>query len=514
MFHLLIVEDEKRTREGLCRHIDWKSIGVDPVTAVAGGMEALLAIDTIKPDILLSDIRMPHMTGIELASIIRKRYPKCKIIFLSGYADKEYLMSAIELKAVNYIEKPVDAVEIGKAVEKAVQQLESEQQEELIHVGFQKTLPLIHEEIVSALISPDFDWERFSRDYVPLYFQWNKIGTYRLACIRTAKKLSGEAQMKELVSLVIKYLENVPKLLPDNCFVSSLSSQEIVAIFRTSLPSAVPSVLKELQEVILERHFLETTIGISASCLSLSGISDLYSITAHRAEYESFYNQRHCFFDGCEKLEEKEAPRSLFGIKELTLSGVENLFLLLSREKYTNIAAIRDGLYKIYLTTIEKNWDEKVVSWSEFESLSLDEYRELIYDEVNTLQLLGGNAYDIKVKNAVHYILWNYACPDLSIKTIADHVNLSQNYLSTLFKKETGLTINDFLLNIRAEKACRLLGRTDLKLYEIAEKIGLQDPNYLSTVFKKRYGITPTQYRKTMAILPEKEGSHEANSQS
>ena len=71
MFHLLIVEDEKRTREGLCRHIDWNGIGVDPVTAVAGGMEALLAVDDIKPDILLSDIRMPHMTGIELATIIQ-----------------------------------------------------------------------------------------------------------------------------------------------------------------------------------------------------------------------------------------------------------------------------------------------------------------------------------------------------------------------------------------------------------------------------------------------------------
>ena len=120
MFHLLIVEDEKRTREGLCRHIDWNGIGVDPVTAVAGGMEALLAVDEIRPDILLSDIRMPHMTGIELASIIRKKFPRCKINFLSGYADKEYLMSAIELKAVNYIEKPIDLTEIRNAVAKAV----------------------------------------------------------------------------------------------------------------------------------------------------------------------------------------------------------------------------------------------------------------------------------------------------------------------------------------------------------------------------------------------------------
>lgn len=141
--------------------------------------------------------------------------------------------------------------------------------------------------------------------------------------------------------------------------------------------------------------------------------------------------------------------------------------------------------------------------------LSLNEYRELVIYEVNTIQFLGNDIYDIKIKNAIHYMLWNYSNPDLSIKAIADHVNLSQNYLSTLFKKQTGITVNDFLLNIRAEKACRLLSQTDLKLYEIAEKIGLWDANYLSTVFKKRYGVTPTQYRKTMSAAPEKESSHE-----
>ncbi len=81
MFHLLIVEDEKRTREGLCRHIDWNGIGVDPVTAVAGGMEALLAVDEIHPDILLSDIRMPHMTGIERHPSSVKNFPDVKSSF-------------------------------------------------------------------------------------------------------------------------------------------------------------------------------------------------------------------------------------------------------------------------------------------------------------------------------------------------------------------------------------------------------------------------------------------------
>ena len=101
----------------------------------------------------------------------------------------EYLMSAIELKAVNYIEKPIDLTEIRNAVAKAVVQLESELKDELIHSGFQKTLPIIHEEIVSALISPDLNWEKFSQDFIPLYFTWSKIGNYSVSCIRRAESL-------------------------------------------------------------------------------------------------------------------------------------------------------------------------------------------------------------------------------------------------------------------------------------------------------------------------------------
>lgn len=512
MFHLLIVEDEKRTRDGLCRHIDWNSIGVDPVTAVSSGKEALLAIDEIQPDILLSDIRMPHMTGIELAAIIRKKFPKCKIIFLSGYADKEYLMSAIELKAVNYIEKPIDLTEIQKTVSKAVVQLETEQKEELIHNGFQKTLSLVHEEIVSALVSSDLNWAKFSQDFIPLYFKWSKIGNYSLACIRPGKKLAGDAAAKTFLSCITKVLERIPGINQDDFLYSIRSPQEAIFLYRALPAYPLANIFKEIQGSVSAVCALDTTVGIGYPCLSLADISDLYTSISRMTEYESFYYEKYGIFHFTESLPIKEIPKNLFHLKELTQSGAETLFDTLAREKYTDIPYIRSELYKLYMITIEKSWDEKIISWDEFETLTLNEYRELICYEVNTIQLLGGDIYDIKIKNAIHYILWNYSNPDLSIKVIADHVNLSQNYLSTLFKKQTGVTINDFILNIRTEKACRLLIGTDLKLYEIAEKIGLLDANYLSTVFKKQYNITPSRYRKTAVTSTHKEHGHDIES--
>lgn len=490
MFHLFIVEDEKRTRDGLYHHITWADIGITAVTSLAGGLEALREADVAEPHILLSDIKMPHMNGIELATIIKKRYPKCKLIFLSGYADKENLMSAIELKAVTFIEKPIELEEIKAAVHQAVLQLEQEKEEELIHDSFQKTIPIIHEKIIGALLSPFLNWEHFARNFIPLYFSWNKIGNYSVVCIRTFKKLTSPDRIREITGDISSFFSS------ENYLISSISGNEFILVARDLNETAAAQELGLLSKHLLESFCLESTIGISYACHSLMDVASLCDITAFMTDYESFYLGRSCLFHFDKPLVLKECPEELFHLKDVNFSGMETLFRTLSSERFTNIALIRSELYKIYMIAIERSRTQKAMSWEEFECCSLDEYSEVIYDEINMVQHLGNGIYDIKIKNALHYILWNYSDPDLSIKNIADHVHLSPNYLSTLFKQQTGTTVNDFILEVRMEKARRLLLDTDLKLYEITERIGLSDANYLSTLFKKRFGITPSQCKK------------------
>lgn len=110
--NLLIVDDETTTRNGLIRHVNWSSFGIQNIELAASGMEALERCSSFAPDIILSDIRMPEMNGIELCRRLRTQYPDCVILFLSGYSDKEYLHSAIDLGAVDYIEKPIDLEEM------------------------------------------------------------------------------------------------------------------------------------------------------------------------------------------------------------------------------------------------------------------------------------------------------------------------------------------------------------------------------------------------------------------
>ena len=116
---LMIVDDEKLTRDGLMNSIDWKALGIDAVVQADDGLHGYEAAMTFCPDIILSDVRMPRMSGIEMAEKLQVQNPVPHIIFMSGYSDKEYLKAAIKLKAVNYIEKPIDLEEIAETVQEA-----------------------------------------------------------------------------------------------------------------------------------------------------------------------------------------------------------------------------------------------------------------------------------------------------------------------------------------------------------------------------------------------------------
>ena len=172
-----------------------------------------------------------------------------------------------------------------------------------------------------------------------------------------------------------------------------------------------------------------------------------------------------------------------------------SIFDTLAGCRYRDIHAVQDWLYRFYLMMMEWTVNGNTMRKEDFIGLTLSEVRSLILYGMNVFNTLGNNQYNTKVKNALHYILWHYADANLSIKMIADKVGLSQNYLSNLFKQETGNTVNSFIIDVRIEKTQKLLRTTDLKLYEISPKVGIPDPNYLSIVFKNRTGITPSEYR-------------------
>lgn len=123
MLNLLIVEDEQVIRAGLEKHVPWKELGIDKVFTAENAQSGLRVCENYRPDIVVSDINMPGMNGIELCKCFREKFPQCQIVFISGYSDKEYLKAAIALGAVSYVEKPIDIAELSAAVKQAAEQV-------------------------------------------------------------------------------------------------------------------------------------------------------------------------------------------------------------------------------------------------------------------------------------------------------------------------------------------------------------------------------------------------------
>lgn len=497
MYNLLIVEDETFTREGLLNHICWRNLEIKTVRTAANGREALEVMKHFHPDIILTDIKMPHMNGIELVSNIREYDQDCKVIFFSGYSDKEYLLSAIALKAECFIEKPVEINKVINAVSAVVTQLHKENSFKKLALSTNNTVPLMQRGMLADLLDKNFIWDKFALKYVPSYFHWKKNGHFYVANFKLFMQ-QNELDMNPIISEFNECIKKEAPLLSENYYIDSLKTNQLAILFHYDNISEIVPFLQNVQQYFYQNHFIESTIGISSLCTDLNDLHQYFKLVLDAVEYQYFYHCRHCLFECSTPLKEKPAPLEIFSKEDFNLSGVEHLFQILLAEKYTNLSQIRHQLYEFYTLMMERTMNNQTISWEQFKQLTLNEYIDLIGYGMKAYQILGNNTYDLKIKNAVHYILWNYPKKDLDIQMLSEHVDLSPNYLCSLFKKQTGSTINDFIVKVRLDKARVLLEKTNLKLYEITERVGLQDANYFSSLFKAEYGMSPSVYRRNL----------------
>lgn len=499
MINLLIVDDEKLTREGLLDYVDWSSMEVTGVFLADSGDEALKLMETQSVNILLCDIRMPRMNGIELATRVRELYPDCRIIFLSGYSDKEYLKAAILLKAESYIEKPVDIEELSQVITDVVsrikQDISKKQSDQILVSGLVETFPIVQQEIALELISDRMDYTAFKAKYFPLYFTWNEHELFTAVCIHPDVKLDYWKKTRDLINKVYSFLESSTCPVPLDFYAGQTEKGNIAVLIKDSNRTALQQNFAMLQQILKETFDLSVTIGISPTCRELREFPGAY-VQAKNAVEQSFYLGQGQIIGTPGGTHTHLLDISLFSQPNIQFEAVTQIFEELERQRYTDIPNVRKHLYQLYKTMMELTLNDNLISFDEFEQNNLTQMRELTIYGMRALRTLGDDLYDVKIKDAIHYILWNYNNFNLNIKTIADHVELSQNYLCTLFKQNTHITINDFILQVRVEKTKKLLKTTDLKLYEIADRVGVADANYLSALFRRCCGQTPSQYRQ------------------
>ncbi len=512
---ILIVDDEAVTRKGIIKNVPWASLGIKEIREAENGQQALMLIDAYEPDILMTDIRMPIMNGIELASQVKSRLPGCKIIFISGFSDKDYLKAAIHLGVVNYVEKPVDLAELTETIRKAIGQYLDDLQKPIGMVD-EST---VKKSLVEKLIRRGADIS----SYQPLI---DGLG------------LRFDLTKKFLV-LVVQCPKNYTDLQLSEAFEEI--NMDVISVFGIS---QVLGAVKDLNHLIWvvgkmttqDMNMFERVKKLTGKRSSSINQSLFYSVSSdvsgldkvYKAYQEAVINLQHLFFKGYGHWQYGGSlmPTQGDGFSEDDIvNGFEEL---LSVKKYDKISpyikrwissirfnndfmvnSIKNTVFQIYLTLLRHAQDQMAYSsgpdpdepylWEQiFQIETLVDLSNFINGKTDFVidKLEIANLYSKSTRTVIRLIHDQYMNPDLSTKVLADQVYLTNSYLSGLFKKETGTNISQFIRSYRIEMAKEMLRETRLQLWEVAERVGYPDSNYFAKIFRKVVGSSPSDFRE------------------
>ena len=520
LYRVLLVDDEEDIREGISRKMDWLGLGFSLVGEAANGQDALELAESLRPDVILTDIKMPFMDGLELCRILTDRLPAARFVVFSGFDAFEYAKQAIQMNVVENILKPINADELSAVLRRLKDQLDRERAErrnvELLRSRYTENLPVLRElfyaNLLDGHIEPGTERERAARLDIDLQGEEWAVG---LAYI-------GSDRRDALSTLSVqKLLEE--SLTADRCRLT-LYNDWVAVIVSLTESFTIYDLIRVLDRVCtLAASYLglTLTVGVGAPCKELSGMARSAAEARTALEYRSMVGRGQVIYigdlepDGGQVLtfeeadertltaavrlgseqEVRDAAAALAGkIREANPSaGQYNLFLM---ELVTHLMKMTRrsgvGVEEVFGTGFSLPiQDSALPSLEELEDWCAERYLRLR----TLIRRRQTDSAGQTVETAKEYIRQHYAESDLSVEKLCAYLHLSSTYFSTLFKRETGTSFTAYVTTVRMEAAAEAIRGTEEKTYLIAQRCGYEDPNYFSYVFKRHFGVTPTKYR-------------------
>lgn len=532
MYKLLLVDDEKYVMEGLEMKIDWHKYDIEIVGKAQNGLAAYEMIKTRKPDIIITDIYMPKMNGLELIEKTLDLLPHTKAIILSGYQDFKYAQTAIRNKAYDYILKPIKAEKIIKIIEKAKLQIEKElaeiRDEKKLKRQLRESLPVLREKYLKYVLTNKLELISFKKRYQYLDVNLGEKNFVVMAFAVEENKIK-EKEKSQLVMIGIKNL--IGEIINDSLqgeVLEELSSMIIAIINYNEISNEIEAIEylqkigQKIKNAVEKSYNLCLTIGIGRLYKESEYIGDSYKEALEALEYKMFLGKGEVIYYNDVTVSRDNFPmlypfsKEEQIIKALKIGDVINLkgYIKDFLEFYFNKEQILPRYFKKACMQLTYIILRKLVEWD----MELDIYRnsnnniEIDIDNAESYKKLKeiltkfiiNIAAEINKRNkcqnqyyvdkACKYIENNFN-KQISLQDISNSVHLTKNYFANLFKSQTGNTVMEYLTEIRINKAQELIKETDLKIYEIAERVGYNNSNYFIKVFKKFLGTTPNNYR-------------------
>jgi two-component system response regulator YesN len=535
---LMIVDDEPIMLEGLKVYLDWKSYSIDKIITSQDGKSALESAKREKPDIVITDIRMPEMSGLELISNINDILPDCVCIIISGHNDFEYAKKGLELGAFYYIVKPIEEAEFKMVISNAVDVVYKKREEKKIISQLQESAPSSKKrqmkEFLSHLILKKTKFtseqlkEKFKELGVDFYYPYYSV----CVTMMWTKAESSQLQVDDILSIIEKELhEEFTDSPHNNCCIYNLHIRDqLVTVIGFKdfklMEKQAERIFNNISETITKcfNWFMITVLGTQVS--NINQIYFTYTGAERLCKFKTFFNNTGFYQVNSSETKYTGKPFLLTSTEKIELiemvknNDTNGIFNMLSTMRKCTENSVYQDKYILFSVILEimistaRILDQKKIKLEQFLNIEIFTY-DFLESFINAEQLFKwlfeffihiSNAYVNKENTELErslteeikkYVNENYSSK-ITLQKIADHFHYNYNYLGRLFKKNEGVTFSAYLNNLRIKKAHELLIETDYNIEEIAYKTGYNDSQYFIKVFKSKMGTTPLKYRTQM----------------
>lgn len=531
MLKVFLAEDEFIIREGIKNNIDWQAYGYEFCGEASDGELAFPLIQKTRPDILITDIKMPFVDGLALSRLVKKELPETEIIILSGYEEFDYAKEAIQIGVARYLLKPINGETLLQEIDSVAEIILGKQKEKEIREKYQKEMEenslRDQMDLFQHLVTGDCSMEELlsvaDKLDLKIMAPWYSIVLLKIQSMKH--------DYEEYSGSIVVVDERIVKLAePEHVLIFDRALEGRAFLFKADSEEELLAYQKEylgdVKEVLSGYANLRYFGGIGTPVNRLREIPASFEDASHAFAHRYLVAES-CILDSSLLMQEGAAEQEDFRIsavnpeqidrakmQEFLRTGDLDEVIYFVDEFFGKLdgGAMKSRIFRQYITM------DAYFSIADFlKGLGLqkdeieapDQDSSILQDEKSAMDYIvrimnkalvlrekkASSRYEDVVSEVIHYIEDNYAQEELSLNLLASHVNFSPNHLSMIFSQQTGQTLIRYLTDYRMNRAKELLRCSSKKSSVISMEVGYKDPHYFSYLFKKTQGMTPTQYR-------------------
>ena len=543
MLKIFLAEDEVIVRETIKRMIPWEELGFELVGEAADGEMALPLLIRQKPDLLITDIKMPFMDGLTLAKLAKKELPELKIVILSGYDDFNYAKQAISIGVEEYLLKPITKNALIERLSEIRSRYEHEKTQKEYYEKFQREMQVYEKnsnrDFFEALVCG-------SMDMMEVYKKAEKLGldivaeAYNILIFTMNSEEDFSGQKEGYSEWEAESLEMLEDFFSDNTSAmlfrcNIFSYGVLIKGQKETIDENTKSCIDEIKKILdRKEQKRQWFVAVGESVERLSQLQKSYHSASRAFSQRYLYGENILYYDEMELMEHRSGqadtndnaylknvdvnalnPAILQkflsnGLQEETENFVKDYFYAIGQEPMESLVFRNYVILNVRFSVLSlrkslgcdteemepENTEEILAESGKNIESAITYAKKMISQAITIRDQNSGNKNRSILKTAVDFIDEHYMDEDISLNTAANVANVSSNHFSALFSQNMGQTFIEYLTTLRMNKAKELLRCTGMRSSEIAGEVGYKDAHYFSYLFKKTQGMTPSEYRK------------------